>query len=53
MTIVESRAFNKMKERLQEIIQDSIDKANLLLKMAVPEAYKIQKIEGMQREMSR
>ncbi len=42
MTIVEANAFNKMKERLQELIEDSVQKANLLLKMAVPEAYKIQ-----------
>ena len=53
MDTVETRAYEKMVIRLQELIEDAVEKANLLLKMSVPEAYKIQQIEGMQREMSR
>ena len=50
---VETRAFQQMQAKMQEAIEDSILKARFLLKMIIPEAYKKEQAEELQKEISR
>ena len=50
---VETRAFQQMQAKMQEAIKDSILKASFLLKMIIPEAYKKEQAEELQKEISR
>ena len=42
-----------MTVKMAEKIEDAVKKARYILKMIVPEAYKKQKSEDLQRELSR
>ena len=50
---VEERSFQQMQVKMQEAIEDSIQKARFLLKMMIPDSYKKEQAEELQKELSR